>query len=357
MDKEIESMVIPDDDVYNAFSLYGDVLSCKPVGNGHIHVTFLLTTSKGKYILQKLNTDVFKDVESMNSNISRVLKQVDNYQRKHGLHRFSSLELIDTRDGNSYYQDSKENAWRLMNYIDDTVCVETVENADIAFEAAASFGYFQKCLLKLNPDEFKPSIPDFHNLAKRIANFDDVLQQDPVRRRQYAEKEIIFAIEHKFLALKLDILLSNGKIPLRVTHNDTKVNNVLLDKTTMKGRAVIDLDTVMPGLVLFDFGDMVRTSTSPAAEDETDLSKVVFRKDIYDALVDGYLSELGDVIKNSEKDNLLLGAKIMIYMIGLRFLTDYLDGDNYFSISRPDHNLHRCRTQFKLLEEVERIVF
>lgn len=352
MDKE-KIIVIPDTDVFKAFLFKGEITNCKPLGNGHINLTFLVTTSTCKYVLQKVNTDIFKDVQSMNNNISKALAKIDSYQQKHDNHRFEKLYIINTISGKNHFTDNNGCSWRLMNYIDDSVSVDVVNTPEIAYAAASSFGYFQKCLLDLDVVDFKPSIPDFHNLRKRVGDFEVVLINDPVNRKKTAIEEIDFALERTYFGEKLANLFNDGIIPQRITHNDTKVNNVLLDKNILKGKAVIDLDTVMPGSVLFDFGDMVRTFTSPAAEDETDLTKVVFRKEIYYALKSGYLSELNGFITEGETCHLMFGAKVMLYMIGVRFLTDYLSGDKYFKTSHQAQNLDRCRTQFKLLEEIE----
>ena len=187
----------------------------------------------------------------------------------------------------------------------------------------------------------------------RLKTFEKVVAKNPENRNQFAEKEINIVKSHKDISEKLIKLLSTKEVPIRVTHNDTKINNVLLDKDSLEGVAVIDLDTIMPGTILFDFGDMIRTFSSTAAEDETDLSKVVLRKDIFMAMAKGYLSELKDVLKKSEIDNLVFGGKVLTFMIGVRFLTDFLEGDIYYKTSKENHNLIRCRTQFKLLSEIE----
>lgn len=339
--------------ITEAFSTKGDFFDAIPFGSGHINDTYLVTTSLEKYILQRLNNNIFKNIEMMNQNIIKALKHLKEKQEITEDYRFRELEIIICKDGKNHYKDENGNYWRMMNFIDGSVSYDVAEKPEAAFEAARAYGYFQKCLLDLTPNEFFPVIKDFHNLEMRMNTFFEVLKRTPVKLLQIAKDEIEFVSSHEHLSFKLKNLLESNKIPIRITHNDTKINNVLLHKDTLKGIAVIDLDTIMPGTVLFDFGDMVRTFTSPAEEDETDLSKVVLRLNIFEAMAKGYLSELKGILTHSEIDNLVFGGKIMTLMIGLRFLTDFLQGDIYFKISRENHNLHRCRTQFKLLREIE----
>lgn len=336
------------------FLVKGDFVDAIPLGNGHINDTYLVTTSSEKYVLQRLNHNIFKNIEMMNQNIIKALNHIYQKQKVLGDIRFSKFNIILCKDGNNYYKDENENFWRMMNFVSNTTSFDVAYKPEIAFEAAKAYGYFQKMLIDLNPKDFFSVIKDFHNLEMRMNSFIDIIKTNVANRNQFAIDEIEFAKDHIHLSIQLKDLLERKQIPIRVTHNDTKINNVLLNKKSHKGIAVIDLDTVMPGTILFDFGDMVRTFTSPAKEDETDLSKVVLRLDIFEALANGYLSELKEVLTDTEINNLVFGGKIMTFMIGLRFLIDFLDGDKYFKISRPDHNLHRCRTQFKLLKEIEK---
>lgn len=336
------------------FSIEGDFIDAIPFGSGHINDTFLVATSSENYILQKLNHNIFKDIEKMNKNIILALNHLSAKQNSNKDNRFRNLSIILCKNGNNHFKDKDGNYWRMMTFVAESTSFDVVENSEIAFEAAKAYGYFQRNLLDLNPADFHPVIKDFHNLEMRINTFFEILKTNPAKRMQFASSEIDFVKSHAHLSIKLNKLLESNEIPIRVTHNDTKINNVLLNKESLKGIAVIDLDTIMPGTVLFDFGDMVRTFTSPAEEDETDLTKVVFRTEIFKALTEGYLSELKDVLTKNEIDNLVFGGKIMTFMIGLRFLTDFLEGDVYFKTSRENHNLDRCRTQFKLLSEIER---
>ena len=331
----------------------GDVINIGEFGNGHINDTYLVETTSGNYILQRVNHNIFKDVEMMNNNIIRALGHVKKRQSESGIFRLKIPELIHFSDGKNHFIDSKGDYWRAMDFISGSYSVDVVDSQDIALEAASTFGYFQKMFIDLNPDDFHPTIENFHDLEKRIKAFEKVLDKDNFERNKLAIKEIEFVRKHYSISEKLKSLLESKQIPIRVTHNDTKINNVLFDKITHNGIAVIDLDTIMPGTVLFDFGDMVRTYTSLSAEDEKDLTRVSFRIDVFESLVKGYLSELKSVLTKPEIDNLVFGGKVMIFMIGLRFFTDYLEGDIYYKTLEEHHNLHRCRTQFKLLEEIE----
>lgn len=336
------------------FSIKGNFISAKPFGKGHINDTYLITTSAAKYVLQRINHNIFKEVEKMNQNIIKALEHFNEKQKIAKDIRFREIKIILSKKDQNHFKDKDGNYWRMMNFISGSFSFDVAEKPEMAYEAAKAFGYFQKNLIELNPDDFFPVIPDFHNLEMRMNWFNKVLENNSEGRNQLATDEIEFVQKHEHLSQKLNLLLKTGRIPQRVTHNDTKINNVLLDKETLKGIAVIDLDTIMPGTVLFDFGDMVRTFTSPAEEDETNLSKVVLRLEIFEALTKGYLSELKDVLTLPEIDNLVFGGKIMTFMIGLRFLTDFLEGDVYYKTARPNHNLDRCRTQFKLLSEIEK---
>lgn len=341
-------------EITRQFLITGEFENTIPFGSGHINDTFLLTTSAEKYILQRINHHIFKDVEKMNRNIIKALEHFNEKQLLSKENRFRELKIILTHRGQNHFHDGDGNYWRIMNFVSGSISFDVADKPEMAYEAAKAFGYFQKMLLDLNPDDFHPVIPDFHNLALRMKRFNEVLETNPKNREYLAKTEIEFVKSHEHLSTKLSELLNSGQIPIRVTHNDTKINNVLLDKETLHGIAVVDLDTIMPGTVLFDFGDMVRTFTSPAEEDETDLSKVVLRPEIFEALARGYLSELKDLLTQTEKDNLVFGEKVMTFMIGLRFLTDFLEGDVYYKTTRPNHNHDRCRTQFKLLMEIEK---
>ncbi len=343
-------------EIINNFLINGEFVSSKSHGNGHINDTFLISTTSEKYILQKINHKIFKNVDNLNKNIIKALEHFNKKQKENPtIKKFIEPGIIFCKNGDNHFKDKEGNFWRLMNFIPGSTSIEVAENPETAFEAAKAFGYFQNKIIDLKPDDFFSTIKDFHNLEMRMKSFYRVLEKNTKNRNQFASEEIKFVKSHEYLNNKLKELLESNQIPIRVTHNDTKINNVLLDKNTMKGISVIDLDTIMPGTILFDFGDMVRTFTSPAEEDEKNLSKVILRLEIFKAMAKGYLSQLKDSLTKTEIDYLVFGGKLMTFMIGLRFLTDFLDGDVYFKTKRENHNLDRCKTQFKLLTEMENI--
>jgi Phosphotransferase enzyme family len=228
-----------------------------------------------------------------------------------------------------------------------------VQSPDQAFQAGRAFGEFQSLLVDLPDGRLNETIPGFHNTRKRFAALQQAIQKDHVNRAQAAKPEIEFALKHESLVDVILEAMAKKRIPERITHNDTKFNNVMLDDATQEGICVIDLDTVMPGLALYDFGDMVRTTTSPALEDEKDLSKVGMQFPMFEALVRGYVASAGDMLNKAEKQNLAFCGKLITFEIGIRFLADFLAGDVYFKVHRDGHNLDRCRTQFKLVESIE----
>jgi len=260
------------------------------------------------------------------------------------------LTLIRAHHGRVWHVDADGAYWRAYRYIEDASSFDSVESPQQAFQAAKAFGRFQRLLANLPAPRLHETIPDFHHTPKRFAALEQAIAADRAHRAILAKPEIEFALAHRSIT---GVLLDAG-LPERVTHNDTKLNNVLLDGATGEGICVIDLDTVMPGLAAYDFGDMVRTATSPALEDERDLSKVVMQFPMFEALARGYLSEAGAFLTPAEKLSLAFAGKLITFETGLRFLTDYLAGDTYFKTHREGHNLDRCRTQFKLVESIER---
>jgi aminoglycoside phosphotransferase (APT) family kinase protein len=263
------------------------------------------------------------------------------------------LTVVPAIDGQLLYQDENGNSWRTYVFIENARSFDAVETPDQAYQAAKEFGQFQKLLADLPEPRLIDTIPDFHNTPKRFAAFEQAIAADIWNRVATARTEIDFALSRKPLASVLLDLHAKGEIPERTTHNDTKFNNVLLYRETNEGLCVIDLYTVMPGFSLYDFGDMVRTTTSPTQEDELDLSKVELQMPMYEALVRGYLSTAGGFLNRTEKSLLAFAGKLITFEQGIRFLTDYLSGDAYYKIHREGHNLDRCRTQFKLVESIE----
>ena len=331
------------------FQLDGAPVAVYPAGNGHINTTYRIDTDGNKsYILQHVNTSVFHDPHGLMRNIAAVTSflssQVENPDRE-------VLHLIGTRDGKPYLETQDGEVWRLYDYVSDSVCLD-VADKDLFYETGYAFGKFQSQLADFPAETLTETIPDFHNTAKRYEAFDAILKADPLGRAAGVKPEIEFALSQREHACTLTRMTERGELPLRVTHNDTKLNNILFDAETRHALCVIDLDTIMPGLGIHDFGDAIRYGANSAAEDEKDLDKVHFCLDLYEACTRGFLEACGDKLTEAELACMPLAAKAMTMECGVRFLTDYLAGDVYFKTHRPEHNLDRCRTQFKLVQEM-----
>jgi aminoglycoside phosphotransferase (APT) family kinase protein len=260
------------------------------------------------------------------------------------------LTLVPARDGRTWHADESGNYWRVYRFIENARSYDAVETPQQAFQAAKAFGRFQQMLASLPAPRLHETIPNFHDTPRRFAALEQAIEADVANRAASARREIDFALAHESIVGAL----LDADLPERVTHNDTKFNNVLLDDATGEGICVIDLDTVMPGLTAYDFGDMVRTTTSPAMEDERDLSKVSMEFPMFEALVRGYLDAASAFLTDAEREHLAFSGKLITFELGVRFLTDHLAGDTYFKVHREGHNLDRCRTQFKLVESIER---
>lgn len=342
------------------FELLGDLVSVEPYGSGHINDTYAATVDQSgrrvRYILQRVNHEIFKNPAGLMANVSRVCSHIRSKLIASGVPDASrrALTLVPTQQGESFYTDSEGGCWRVYLFIERATGHDVVKHVPQAYEAAKAFGAFQGMLADLPDDPLHETIPDFHNTPKRFVNFRSALDADAHNRAAQAHDEIEWVLQHAGLATALTDLKASGIIPERpVTHNDTKLNNVLLDDKSNEAVCVIDLDTVMPGLAGYDFGDLVRTSTSPVGEDAQDLSKVFVQLDMFDALVRGYLSSMREVLTVAEKESLPLAAQVMTFECGLRFLTDFLQGDIYFKTHRVGHNLDRCRAQFKLVQSMQ----
>jgi hypothetical protein len=335
------------------FAIYGDFWGAEPYGSGHINDTYCVVFNQAgtpvRYIFQRINHNIFKRPAALMENVARVTAHLGRKIAGEAGASRRALTLIPARDGRPYYRDAAGNHWRVYYFIEKARTFDAVESAPQAFQAARAFGQFQKMLADLPAPRLHDTIPDFHHTPKRFSALEKAVEADLMNRANSCKAEIDFALRHKNIAG----LLLEAKLPERVTHNDTKFNNVMLDDATGEGICVIDLDTVMPGLALYDFGDMIRTTTSPAKEDERDLSKVTMQFPMFEALVRGYLDSAADFLTPGEKKLLAFSGKLITFEIGLRFLTDYLAGDVYFKIHRDGHNLDRCRTQFKLVESIE----
>ena len=338
--------------IARAFEIHGEFVSAAPYGSGHINDTYCVVFdqagARGRYIFQRINHLVFKNPVALMENIARVTRHLggkfagsDDASRR-------ALTLISAREGKPFHHDAAGNCWRVYLFIEQARSYDAVESPAQAFQAAKAVGLFQKLLADLPAPRLHDTIPDFHHTPKRFLALEKAIAADAVNRAALAKPEIEFALRHQAMT---GVLLA-ANLPERVTHNDTKFNNVLLDDATGEGICMIDLDTVMPGLALYDFGDMVRTATSPAQEDERDLTKVTMQFPMFEALVRGYLAA-AEFITPAEKQHLAFSGKLITFEIGLRFLTDFLAGDTYFKVQRDGHNLDRCRTQFKLVASIE----
>jgi aminoglycoside phosphotransferase (APT) family kinase protein len=339
--------------VARQFPLRGEFFSAAPYGSGHINDTYCVVFDQGgarvRYILQRINHLIFKNPPALMENVQRVTAHLSQKAAGEVDASRRALTLIPARDGQPFHRDAEENFWRVYIFIEKARTFDAVESPQQAFQAAKAFGQFQKLLSDLPAPRLHDTIPDFHHTPKRLAALEKSIEADAANRAHLAKAEIEFALGHK----SVTSALLDAKLPERVTHNDTKFNNVMLDDATGEGICVIDLDTVMPGLALYDFGDMVRTTTSPVKEDERDLSKVKMQLPMFEALARGYLASAAEFLTSAEKKFLAFSGKLITLEIGLRFLTDYLSGDTYFKVHREGHNLDRCRTQFKLVESIE----
>lgn len=322
-------------------------------GNGHINDTYI-ADSEPKYILQRINNSIFKKPEEVMSNILGVTEFLrKKIELDGGDPDRETLTVIKTNDGSSFYKTKDGNYFRMYKYVENSVGYEKVENSNQFYEAARAFGRFQKMLADYPTDKLYDTIPQFHDTVKRIGDFEKAVADDIAGRKAQVDKEIDFVLARKNDASVVVDAIAAGKVPVRVTHNDTKLNNVLLDAETGKGLCVIDLDTVMPGSLLYDYGDALRFGASTGAEDETDLDKISFDLELFEAFTKGFLEEVGDALTPKEIELLPFSAKLLTYECGMRFLGDYLNGDTYFKIHRPNHNLDRARTQFKLVADIE----
>ncbi|MDE6551095.1 MAG: aminoglycoside phosphotransferase family protein [Clostridia bacterium] len=344
------------------FSFKGDCLDIKPFGNGHINDTFAVEckTAEGvlRYILQRLNRRVFPNPKCLMDNMSAITEFLrDKIIAEGGDPDRECLCIVRTVDDKIYYVDDNADVWRATKFIENTQTYLVAEDGDMFADAGRAFGQMLSRLADFDASKLYDVIPNFHNTKARYDTLLKAAEADKVGRLKDARQEYDFAQAHSYLCPIIVDALSSSAIPLRVTHNDTKLNNVLIDATTKRAVCVIDLDTVMSGSLLYDFGDAIRVGCSTAEEDEKDLSKVGFNIENFDAFTRGYISGAGKSITKAEFELMPISAVIMTYECGMRFLTDYLDGDNYFKTAYPEHNLVRCRTQFKqarlMLERIE----
>jgi len=345
--------------VAEAFPLWGRFRTGAPYGSGHINDTFAVTFDQAgtpvRYILQRINQRIFQDVPALMNNIARVTAHTARHAGEIATDDASrrALALVPARDGEAHHRDAAGGWWRCYLFIEHARTYDVIEHPWQAREAARAFGEFQKLLVDLPGGRLHETISFFHHTRRRFENLRRAIAADPERRVREARDEIAFALSREAMVDVLLDLQARGAMPERVTHNDTKLNNVMIDDATQTGVCVIDLDTVMPGLALYDFGDMVRSATNAAAEDERDLARVQARRPIFEALVEGYLAAARPFLNETEVTHLVFSGRLITFEIGLRFLTDFLEGDIYFKTRRPGHNLDRARNQFALLRSLE----
>lgn len=345
--------------IQNSFQLEGKFTSLEIINNGLINFTCVLhfeqaDGSDKAYVVQKINTNVFKNVEGLMSNISGVTNFLrQRIQENGGNSSRETLHFRRAENGKYYVLDEDGAAWRCYRHVGDVYTCNKVENEEVFYNAGKAFGAFQQSLADYPAEKLFETIPNFHNTYSRFLDFKKAVEEDKVGRRSTVEKEIQFVLDREADTHVILDLIAAGEIPVRVTHNDTKLNNILFDNETNEGICVIDLDTIMPGSALYDFGDSIRFGANTASEDEKDLSKVSLSLPLYKAYVEGYLSSAKGSLTSAEIENLPFSAKLMTLECGMRFLTDYLSGDTYFKTLYPEHNLVRCHTQFKLVDDIE----
>ena len=336
-------------DILKEFKLEGNVVSMEPYGEGHINQTRLVVTDSGKrYIFQKISETAFPDVDGLMNNIMSVTE----FLREKSDDPRTYMNLVKTNDGRAYFR-AETGAYRVYDFVEDTICLQMAETDQDFYESAVGFGRFQANLVDFPAETLVEVIRNFHNTIDRYRIFKEVLKKDPMGRAKDVQREIDFVLSKEDEMGGLQRMRKAGILPVRVTHNDTKLNNVLLDVTTRKAVCVIDLDTVMPGLSAYDFGDSIRFGAATAPEDELDLSKMEMSLKSYETYTKGFVGELKG-LSRAEIMSFPLGAKTMTMECGVRFLTDYLDGDHYFGIKREKHNLDRARTQFKLVTDMDK---
>jgi hypothetical protein len=347
-------------EISKKFQIYGEILHAETLKIGHINETYSATYSQGgtrvRYIHQKINRNVFKNPSAVMENVMRVTTHIRNKLEAQNVRELTrrSLIVIPTRDGKSFFLNGDDGVWRTFLFIEGVETFEAVQTVEQAYEAGRAFGEFQHLLVDLPGARLFETIPDFHHTRKRFNALEQAIASDQHNRARQAKVEVEFALKHEPIVDVILNAMAKRKIPERITHNDTKFNNVMLDVLTGEAMCIVDLDTVMPGCALYDFGDMVRTTTSPTLEDELDLSQVKMQMPMFKKLAEGYLSKAGKFLTKTEKSYIAFSGKLISFEIGIRFLTDFLSGDSYFRIHRPNHNLDRCRTQFKLVESIER---
>lgn len=345
-------------EVCRCFNIKGEALSCEVVTGGHINSTNLVIFDDNgeikKYLVQGINTHVFRNPDNLMSNIVSVTQYLkEKIAEAGGNPERETLTFLSAKDGNYYYY-YNDKCWRIYNYVDNAYTINLIENGTVFENAGRSFGMFQRHLSDYPMHNLHETIKDFHNTPKRLDTLKKSIEADVKGRASSVEAEIKFALDRTEDAKYVLDLHKKGLIPLRVTHNDTKLNNILFDMDTNEGICVIDLDTIMPGLSLYDFGDAIRFGGNTTYEDDENLDNVKISVELFECFARGFLSSCAKALTKTEVDCLAFSAKLMTYECGVRFLTDYLDGDVYFKTKYPEHNLVRARNQFRLVEEIEK---
>ena len=342
-----------------AYDFGGQLVGAVRYGSGHINDTFVVHTQPGedpcrRFILQRISSAAFKHPDEVMANIVGVTSFLgEKIKEAGGNPARETMSVWATKSGENFYTDSEGGAWRVYPFVEDTICLQKAETPELFAASARAFGKFQRMLKDYPADTLYETIPKFHDTEDRLAKLKAAVAADVMGRVKEVGPELKFVQEREadcFVALSA---LRDGRLPLRVTHNDTKLNNILIDRESGEGICVIDLDTVMPGLAINDFGDSIRFGANHSAEDERDLTKVNFDLELFDVYAAGFLEGAGGALTETELDYLPWGAKLMTLECGIRFLTDYLEGDHYFHIHREGQNLDRCRTQFKLVSDME----
>lgn len=332
------------------FLLSGDVVLCEPYGSGHINDTYRIVTDIGvQYILQRINTHVFPNVQGLMDNIARVTEFLSE---RAGARR-ETMHLVPTKDGTQFVVDPDGGCWRVYEFVENSICLQKIDAPADFYECGLAFGGFQRILADFPAETLCETIVNFHNTPDRYEKFKRAIANDSMNRAASVREEIDYALSLEAEVCQLHRMRQSGVLPTRVTHNDTKINNVLFDRYSKKALCVIDLDTVMPGLAAYDFGDSIRFGAATAAEDEVDLTRMRLDLDAFEQYSRGFLKACTSLTMR-EMETLPLGALTMTMECGVRFLTDYLEDDHYFKIKRESHNLDRCRTQFTLAADIKR---
>ncbi len=345
------------DGVLSGFAVDGELTGVVPHSRGHIHDTFISTWQQGavqrRYLHQHMNEDVFTDIPSVMHNVVQVTRHLERMQVDAGDDGFHTLRLRPTRTGESYLR-VPSGPWRTYEYVENTESFDTCRDATHAYEAARAFGQFQARLTDLDPQSLRETIPNFFSTPYRLQQLDSAVVLDAVRRVEQVRAEIEFVDQRRSMTRVIEKELRAGRLPSRIVHGDTKLNNVLFDIETARAVCIVDLDTCMQGYSLYDFGDLVRFTAATSQEDEPDLGKVGTDLALYRALVDGYRDTAGRFLTPLELELMPFAARLVTFTIGMRFLADHINGDVYFKVARPDHNLARARVQFAMVAAMER---